>query len=194
MNLIEEAFAPLRDLPCWNVQIGFASWLKLDFGEPWIDTWEYPERITPGGKRRPPRRSVFVRGQWHLSTIYCEWIVFDQNSRIGGSESPERLKERAARFLNGQKLISVLVEPHFGATTFLFDLGGKLVTRAYLSRRGLRVTPPDHHDQWTLFEPSGDVLVYRNDRAFSRHPGNTAMDEAMYQPLFSGASQDTVAF
>ena len=73
----------------------------------------------------------------------------------------------AVDMLDGQKLMSVVVNQPHGHTLFEFDLGGRLMTEP----------DPDHgndpRDLWLLFESSRKVLCFREDGLYSYQYGNT---------------------
>jgi hypothetical protein len=107
-------------------------------------------------------RVVTVCGQWHLWIHSCEWVVLSDSKVVGDSSSNRRI-DRAAKFLNGQKLVSAKLAPRGARTVFEFDLGGRLETKPF-NRTG---------EQWLLFEPSGNVLALRADRKISYGSGDT---------------------
>jgi len=152
----------------------------MEFGKPVM-------RIREPRLPRPPesavadnaavRRIVRVQGRWHLWIQACAWQVFTGNQCIGHSNLEGTSKqpiERAARELDGQKLLHVTVDPDEGKTVFEFDLGSRLETRPY----------DPAGDQWLLYEPSGFVFVLRGDGFYSHQAGDTPPDETIWQPLF----------
>jgi len=107
------------------------------------------------------RRLITVRGDWHLWIYCCDWAVFKGARLIGDSESNRRI-DRAAHFLNGQKLLKASVMPRGMRSVFEFDLGGRLETKPFDRTR----------EQWLLYEPNGNVLAIRADRKYSYGSGN----------------------
>ena len=87
--------------------------------------------------------------------------MFKGARRIGDSGSKRRI-DRAADFLNGQKLVKAWVIPRGMRSIFEFDLGGRLETKPFDRTR----------EQWLLYEPNGNVLAVRADRKYSYGPGN----------------------
>ena len=75
---------------------------------------------------------------------------------------PARRIDRAARELNGQKLIDVVIPSRGARTRFVFDLGAELETKPFDRSR----------EQWLLYEPGGNVLAWRADRKYKYGPGN----------------------
>jgi hypothetical protein len=166
MNRIERSFSKLLGMPCWGVSRGFGSFLTLEFGAPRLIVREpvvTSTEASPRVKRVLAKRSVHVRGDWHLWIHSCEWRVQAQGKLIGDWTTPRRI-QRAARELNGQSLQEVTVGRRGAATRFAFDLGAELETKPY-DRSG---------EQWLLYEPDGTVLTWRADRKYQprgQYPG-----------------------
>ena len=159
MKIVEKTFAPLASLPCWGVKRGHGTFLTFEFGDPSLEIREPitpEESVEPEVRRLLRRRLAYAKGQWHLWVYCCAWRVTEGTREVGDWSSDRRI-DRAAAFLNGQKLTAVKLNPRGARTTFTFDLGGSLETQPY-DRRG---------EQWLLYEPSGKVLVWRADRQYS---------------------------
>lgn len=173
MNAIEARFQPLRGLPCWNAKSGYGSFLTLEFGEPYLDIREPREASSTASKRVQralARRLVVVHGEWHLWIYCCQWNVYTGKKLVGHSaldSSSKRPIGRAARELDGQKLMHVEVDPSRGASVFSFDLGSRLETQPYDA----------DSEQWMFYQPDGMVLSYRADGAYSHQPGDTPRSE-----------------
>ena len=71
------------------------------------------------------------------------------NGVVIGDSTTSRRIDRAARELNGQKLVDVVINPRGARTRFVFDLGAELETRPFDRSR----------EQWLLYEPGGHVLA-----------------------------------
>lgn len=136
----------------------------MEFGQPQLRIRE-PLLAPVGASSRVraalERRLVVVGGEWHLWFYRCEWSVRKGDVVVGDSTSRPRI-DRAARFLDGQKLVEVVLGPRGARTRLVFDLGAELDTRP-VDRTG---------EQWLLYEPSGHVLTLRADRKVSYGPGN----------------------
>jgi hypothetical protein len=163
MSQIERSFSTLLGLPCWGVSRGFGSFLVLEFGsphlvvrEPMLPKAEASTRV----ERLLARRSVHVRGRWHLWIHSCEWRVQANEKIVGDWTTPRRI-ERAARGLNGQKLQDVKVTARGAGTVFAFDLGAELETKPY----------DRSSEQWLLYEADGRVLTWRADRKYQYGSG-----------------------
>lgn len=78
---------------------------------------------------------------------------------------------RAARELNGQKLMQVSVDPRHGRSVFHFDLGSRLETRPY----------DLDSEQWMFCDAKDYVLTYRADGQYSYHPSNEPHEQEGWQ-------------
>jgi hypothetical protein len=99
--------------------------------------------------------------------------VLFKNKQISHSESSDNRIRRAADFLNGQRLQRFSIVPRGLQCTFDFDLGGILRTHPF-SRM---------HEQWLLYEPTGEVLVLRANKRYSHHPSNHPDNEKDWRPI-----------
>jgi hypothetical protein len=177
MNQIERSFAKLRGKLCWGVKRGFGSFLTLEFGTPRLVVRE-PHASTRAVSRRVQklfaRRLVSARGRWHLWIYCCEWRVSTNGIVIGDSSTRRRI-DRAARELNGQKLLDVIVNPRGARTCFVFDLGAKLETKPF----------DRSSEQWLLYEPNGRVLAWRADRKYRYGEGKRPPGQWQWRKLTS---------
>jgi len=162
------ATTDLLGLPCWGVRRGYSSFLTLEFGNPSLFIRE-PFAATSESarvRRAFARRMVVVRGAWHLWVYCCDWRVESSGKTIGDSSTPRRI-DRAARELDGQKLLGITLRPKGARTRFIFDLGAVLETRPY-DRRS---------EQWMLYAPGNKVLSFRADRRYSFDPATQTESE-----------------
>jgi hypothetical protein len=176
MNRIERSFARLVGQPCWGVSHGFGSFLTFEFGVPRLVVREplsLASNESPRVKRVLARRSVHVHGDWHLWIYCCEWRVLHQGRVVGDWTASPRRIDRAARELNGQKLVDVRLNPRGARTRFVFDLGAELETKPYD-----RIS-----EQWLLYEPNGHVLSWRADRMYKYGPGNRPNEQLKWRRL-----------
>ena len=170
---IQNAFAPLIGLPCWNVRPGQGSFLTLEFGNPHIEFREPREANHTRSakiKKMYARRGVTPHGDWYLWTYCCYWNFFLNGQLVGDSQSEKGIQD-TVQDLSGQKLTGVTVGHLPGRSVFEFDLGGRLTTRPY--DKPYQEPSP----QWMLFEPSGNVLTFRADGYYSYQPGDTGADQ-----------------
>jgi hypothetical protein len=156
---ITRSFSQVYGKPCWGVKRGYGSFLTFEFGRPHLVIHE-PRRtaddVSPRVRKALARRLVVVHGDGHLWIYCCDWVVRDGGKVIGDSSNVRRI-DRAAAFLDGQKLLSISLRARGARTWFGFDLGGELET-----------VPFDRtSEQWSLYEPTGKVLALRADRCIS---------------------------
>ncbi|HAZ48599.1 MAG TPA: hypothetical protein DDW76_11390 [Cyanobacteria bacterium UBA11369] len=155
--------------PCWNVKQGYGSFITFEFGEPSLEIDE------PIKRKGILSRLIVVRGEWHLWIYCCDWKIFQNGQYIADSESEDRLIEQALNYLDGQKPVSIEIEPTNDSCSFQFDLGGLLET-----------TSGDYEpltNEWLLFDPSGFVLCYRNYGCYSYHPSNSSDESAIWKKI-----------
>jgi hypothetical protein len=162
-RMIDKSFQPLYGKPCWGLHYERLLNLSMNFGKPSLHVRE-PYRS--GSKdeavqRLAARRLVTVRGDWWL-WIYCSyWRLTSDGMLLATGASSVRRIERATALLDGQKLVSVHVEPETAATRFTFDLGCVLDCRRF---------KPDNNDElWWLYKPRGCVLSVCGNGTLSHH-------------------------
>ncbi|SFJ24207.1 hypothetical protein [Planctomicrobium piriforme] len=158
----EEILSRLIGIPCWGVKSGYGSFLTLEFGAPQQEIHEVrPPFVRESGSHL--RRTVTIRGEWHLWIYCCGWRMTQDRKRLADSESSRKRIERACATLDGQALTKVEYNSAKGSSKFRFDLGGKLKTR-----------PLDNEllEQWSLYLPNGNVLAYHSNGGFTLAPKN----------------------
>jgi hypothetical protein len=117
-------------------------------------------------------RLVAVHGAWHL-WIYCRaWRLTHPMRPLAHSGSRPQRIDRALAVLDGQALISVVVDAD-ARTSFTFDLGCTLLTWPY-----------DHQsEQWLLYEPDGRALTVRADGRYSHDSSVIPAGDSQWHPL-----------
>lgn len=166
MKPFPRSFSKLIGRPCWLVQRGYGTFLTMEFGEPHLEITEPREASSQSKlvRRIFARRRIHVQGDWHLWIYCCSWVVYDASGKIKGQSTSKASMDRAAAFLDGQKLVSAQLVRRGMRTLFKFDLGATLETRPY----------DRSSEQWMLYEPSGKVLCVRADKRYSygsgKHP------------------------
>ena len=161
-------------MPCWGVKRGYGSFLTLEFGRPQLSIREpyHTDSKSRFLRKWAARRFIKVRGDWHLWIYCCDWGVFDGSCLVGDSSSRRR-SDRAARYLNGQKLVNSRVVLRGMRTVFEFDLGGRLETKPY----------DRTSEQWMLYEPNGNVLTVRADKHYTYGSGKRPPDRMRWLPI-----------
>ena len=160
--------SPILGFAAWGVKQGHGSFLTFEFGEPKL---EVVERQSDG---KGLSRSAYVYGQWHLWIYCCHWRALQGGTQLASSEDENDLIYRAAAGLNGQKLLSVAVDPTQGRSTFSFDLGGSLETWPYGNEPAEK--------QW-IIQTDTEAFAYRSDGLYSREPSNMTPKQQRWLPL-----------
>jgi hypothetical protein len=161
-KIIDQSFQPLYGKPCWGMHYLRLLNLSMNFGKPWLQVRE-PYRTDSKSEfiqRLATRRDVTVQGEWWL-WIYCShWRLTSNGILLATGASSLRRIQRATAMLEGQKLVSVHVEPNTAATRFTFDLGSVLDCRRF---------KPDNNDLWILSEARGSLLSVCGNGTLHRH-------------------------
>jgi hypothetical protein len=167
--------------PCWGVKNCVGSDITFEFGEPHLEIRE-PTAANPKSSKRVrdlfARRWVNVRGDWHLWIWMCSWEILQNGKRIGSNRTLKENMDRVVYSLNGQKLVHFSMDRRGGECKFEFDLGGVLATHSYSKSRSDRES-----DHWTLFLPSGRVLILRNNGMFSYHRSSRPARAGSWKPV-----------
>ena len=156
-SLVEEIFAKLYGIPCWNVKQGYGSFITFEFGNPTLHIGK-TFKHDPEKPQSYSHRVVYPRGEWHLWIFCCGWNMVQEGDYLAKWESTKECIAEACFRLNGQALSTFTCQPAKGRSHFSFDLGGKLNTGPY---------DDELLEQWMLYCPDGGVLTYRSDGAFS---------------------------
>ncbi len=164
---LDDFIQPLIGSLAWGVRQGYGSFLYFNFGEPKLIVHDYKAPKT--GK---PRRIADIQGASHIWINCCHWRILDEGSQRAHSEDSREVIDRAAAFLNGQKLLAI--EPAKGRSLFRFDLDGTLETWPY--------EDGDDSEQW-IISRGDDYFDYRGDGLFWQGPGNTVPDDKIWSPL-----------
>lgn len=114
--------APILDQIAWGVAKGHGSFLNFEFGSPSLVVHDHPSRN---------RGTAYARGASSLWIYCCHWRITRTGEQLSWSEDDTALINRAAAYLNGQRLDAIAVNPGDGRTHFRFDLGGVLETWPY---------------------------------------------------------------
>jgi hypothetical protein len=178
MNLptVREIFAPIFGLPCWGVGQGHGTFLTMEFGHPRQEIIHPVYDPRPGsGAQGYARRTVVIRGDWHLWIYCCGWRIAHGEHVFALWDSSAEMIATACRRLDGQVLTGVEVETASGRgrSLFIFDLGGCLETWPY---------DDELNEQWLLYCPDGNVYTYRSDGFASYQPGSGPKSDEQWTP------------
>jgi hypothetical protein len=165
MHPIAEILEPVLGRPSWLVQLGYGTFITMEFGEPRVHVSDPVLRKIriDGAPERARTRTSTVGGQWHLWVYCCQWSLLLGDIQLAHSESDDATMHRALHVQDGQALTAVNVEPAGGATHFTFDLGCSLLTCPDPPGTGGDTEPAV---QWYLYERSGPVLAVRDDGCY----------------------------
>jgi hypothetical protein len=171
---------PAVGKPCWLVKRGHGSFVTMEFGEPQVEvSGPYLRRVfIEGAPQRSPRRSAFVRGDWHLWIYCCRWSLTLEGIQLGHQESDATTMNRALAVLNGQILTAVQIEPD-SRTTFCFDLGCTFLT--YPAPAGTYRGKPT--EQWFWYGRSGPVAVVRDNGTYALIPRGASLKDERGQAI-----------
>lgn len=172
------AFAGLIGLPAWHVQKDQGSMLTFEFGAPHLTIREpvvSPLTDSPKVRRILQRRYVVAHGEWYLWIGICHWLCSENGVDFCTDLAPDEEIIDAAKFMDGQKLIAVEVQPALGRSTFVFDLGATLETWPY--------GDDEHDEQWSLYTPSSYVLGFRADGHYAWTRSDQPPDKEIWRPL-----------
>jgi hypothetical protein len=177
MNIIAKTFQDLYGQPCWGLDHGQYNNLSMSFGKPSLHIQEPHATKSKSEivRKLAAKRIVRPRGQWRLWLTCCYWRLSSEEKQAATGSSSVRRIECAMAQLNGQKLISVRVEPATGATRFSFDLGGVLNCRRFEKNSNLEL--------WILYKPSGYCLSIHGNGTFSHQRGSTKPKEKRFQSI-----------
>jgi len=151
---------------CWQVEWHPTLNLSFQLGPPKMEiggeSCSAELKGPKGGSLR--KRRVSVCGRWFIWVYHAYWAIQAIDTVVASTSSPDWLKDVGARFLTGQRLLSIEVCPRTGRTVFAFDLDASLVVR--------RITRDSEDELWCLHEPTGYVLSVRGDGTFDHEPGS----------------------
>lgn len=167
-SIIQKTFRELYGQPCWGIDYSKTLNLWIQFGEPYLRVREpyQTKRKSKLALDMVSRRLVLPRGRWRL-WVYCSYWRLSRNGDLLAlfSASHQRIRQAISK-LNGEKLVSVEINPETGFTRFAFDLGCLLECRRF-EKQG-------DDPLWVLYKPNGYTLsvygdgTYCHDRASER--------------------------
>ena len=151
-TVFNKSFQQLYGKPCWGLRYDRQLNLSMNFGIPSLDIREpfMTDSTSEIVQQMAALRRVTVRGEWFLWIYCCYWSLTSGEHQLATGSSSYRRIERAVSQFEGQKLVSVTMDPDTCATRFTFDLGCILRCR--------RFEPDSKQELWMLYKPSGYVL------------------------------------
>jgi len=153
-QIIKDSFKPLINELAWNVKKGHGSFLTFEFGTPNLEIGE-PKiwKTLPFPSNEHPTRQTTVRGDFHLWIYCCNWKIQIKDKQIAFEESSDEEIQKATEYLNGQKLVSIVINTKTARTIFKFDLGGELLT--------FNQSYEPETEIWMLYMPK-NILIFNN--------------------------------
>lgn len=171
MNPIQNIVKPLYGKVSWGISWDAHLNTEINFGDPVMKIRE-PYMSKSKSKRikeLASRRSVTVKGKWWV-WIYCaHWVLRINNECRATGASSYKKKLMAMSRLNGQRILSIIIDEYSGATEFQFDLGATLHVRRFEN---------DDSDIWALYFPNNKVLGIRGNGTYTHQDGSTATDKS----------------
>jgi hypothetical protein len=116
MHPIAEILEPVLGRPSWLVQLGYGTFITMEFGEPQVHLSNpvLTKIHIDGAPEQGRTRRSTVGGQWHLWIYCCQWSVLLGDIQLAHSESDETTVHRALHILDSQALTAVEIEPADG--------------------------------------------------------------------------------
>jgi hypothetical protein len=133
-SICESLYGMIGLVP-WDVRLGYASFLTLEFGKE---------------LRHESRRGQQKHGEWHLWLQCCGWRVEGDGRVLFGSEDKREVLERSVERLAWAALSHIAVSERTLDLHLEFKNGIGLSTFTLNRYR---------YTQWELFKPNGRVLV-----------------------------------
>ncbi|VAV85951.1 hypothetical protein MNBD_BACTEROID02-925 [hydrothermal vent metagenome] len=101
-----------------------------------------------------------MKGEHSFFVYMSNWKIYAKENELAHDESERDEIEFALRFINGQKLNSIIINTKENITELEFDLGGMIV-----------ISDENYADEinelWSYYTELDKVLTYRNDRKAS---------------------------
>jgi hypothetical protein len=144
---IQNIISPLLGKRVWGADLGFGSFVTLEFG-------------TPLAIEKSPKRP---RGEWHLWVMYCAWRLESRTEVMAGSEDPRFKLKEAVRQMDGLALRSVTITAPALETSLTFDEGVVLHLFPIYTAE---------FEHWLLFDPTGKVLSIGPNMTWSYESSN----------------------
>ena len=121
---IKAILEPLLKKEAWGAELGYGSFLSIEFGDP--VTLKVNASLSK------------VKGEWNIWLYGCAWRLEKGEELLIGSEDPREEIAPLVEILNGKKLQEVIIEsPAFDAI-FIFEDNIRIRTfQCYTSQDGM---------------------------------------------------------
>src|SRR5437867_4208902 len=112
-SIIQKTFRELFGQPCWGID--HSRWFNLwiNFGKPSMRIREPFESKSKSEsiRRMAGERRVSLVGQWRLNLFCCYWSLSRSGELLAGFSSSTGRIRKAIHNLEGEKLVSVRINP-----------------------------------------------------------------------------------
>lgn len=159
---IQDILHPIIGEFIWGAKQKYGSFLNLEFGKP---KTEFSKVYKPKEKNKFPfdefeHRHITIKGEHSFFIYMSNWKIYAKENELAHDESERDEIEFALSFINGQKLISLIINTKENITELKFDLGGIIVifNQNYAD---------EIYEMWNFYTESDKVLTYRNDKKVS---------------------------
>lgn len=136
-ELAKNLFSEIIGLEARNAQLGYGSFITIDFGE----------NIIIKGKKPS---NDFERGEWHLWVYMCTWRLEHNGEPIIGAGDEREVLRLKIPLLNGKKLLQVKVLNKSFDTILDFEKGYRLLLFSFTV---------EDDEQWMFFTPNKKVFT-----------------------------------
>jgi hypothetical protein len=175
---IQNIFQPIIQQFVWGAKQGYGSFLSLEFGNPKTELGAIHK---PSEKGKFPfnefeHRNVSIKGDYTFFIYMSNWKIYANKIELAYDESERDEIEFALGFINGQKLINIVIDSQKNITELEFDLGGivKISNENY---------EDEINEMWNFYTKSDKVLTYRNDRKSSYEKVETELENEKFTKI-----------
>lgn len=136
-ELAKNLFSEIIGLEARNAQLGYGSFITIDFGE----------NIIIKGKKAS---NDFERGKWHLWVYMCTWRLEQNGEPIVGAGDEREVLRLKISLLTGKKLLQVKILNKSFDIIFDFENGYRLLLFSFVV---------EDDEQWMFFTPNRKVFT-----------------------------------
>lgn len=137
LELAKNLFSEVIGLEARNAQLGYGSFITIDFGKNIIIKGKNPS-------------NDFERGEWHLWVYMCAWRL-EQNGNpiIGAGDEKDSIRPKIS-LLTGKKILKVQILNNSFDTILDFEEGYRLLLFSFSI---------EDDEQWMFFTPNRKVFT-----------------------------------